>query len=56
MKRKTLAQVRKENTPPAEKPAEGYKWVKVLVGGAWIQIKKDTSLCCDPSSDTYWSM
>ena len=53
---KTLAEIIKENTPPTETPKPGYKWVKVLVGGKWIQIPIDTPLCCDPSTETYWSM
>ncbi len=44
------------NTPPLEAPAPGNKWVKNLVGGAWIQIPEGTPLCCDPSSERYWSM
>lgn len=32
------------------------KTVKNLMTGKDIQIERDTPLCCDPSSETYWSM
>jgi hypothetical protein len=32
------------------------KWVRNLMSGKKVQIPEDTPLCCDPSSDTYWSM
>lgn len=32
------------------------KTVKNLMTGKSIQIAADTPLCCDPSSETYWSM
>ena len=32
------------------------KTVKNLMSGKEIQIAVDTPLCCDPSSETYWSM
>ena len=30
--------------------------VKNLLSGGEVEIRADTPLCCDPSSDTYWSM
>lgn len=30
--------------------------VEVLVGGKLARIGVNTPLCCDPSSETYWSM
>ena len=38
-----------------EKPVP-MKTVKNLMSGLEIQIAVDTPLCCDPSSETYWSM
>ena len=32
------------------------KIVKNLMSGKEIEIDYDTPLCCDPSSETYWSM
>ena len=32
------------------------KWVKNLMSGEMVEIAYDTPLCCDPSSETYWSM
>jgi len=32
------------------------KVVKSLMSQTEIVIDKDTPLCCDPSSETYWSM
>ena len=34
----------------------GMKRVKNLMTGKEIEIPEDTPLCCDPSSETYWSM
>lgn len=34
----------------------GTKVVRSLMSGKEIVIRKDTPLCCDPSSETYWSM
>lgn len=31
------------------------KKVKNLMSGVEIEIPEDTPLCCDPSSETYWS-
>ena len=44
--------------------SEGYRFeivettrkVKNLMTGAEIEIDHDTPHCCDPSSETYWSM
>lgn len=30
--------------------------VKSLMTGKEVEIDEDTPLCCDPSSETYWSM
>ena len=32
------------------------KKVRNLMSGTEIEIAEDTPLCCDPSSETYWSM
>ena len=32
------------------------KKVRNLMSGVEIEIAEDTPLCCDPSSETYWSM
>jgi len=32
------------------------KTVKNLMTGKDIQINRDTPYCCDPSSESYWSM
>lgn len=37
------------------KPVE-MKTVRNLMSGKEIEIAADTPLCCDPSSETYWSM
>jgi hypothetical protein len=46
----------KKNEKPTENPKPGFKWVKNLMTDKWIQIETNTPLCCDPSSETYWSM
>jgi hypothetical protein len=33
----------------------GTKVVKNLMSGKDVTISRDTPLCCDPSSETYWS-
>jgi len=33
-----------------------YKTVRNLLSGKELEIESDTPLCCDPSSETYWSM
>lgn len=35
---------------------EGFKLVKSLMSGQAVCIEQNTPLCCDPSSETYWSM
>lgn len=35
---------------------ETYKTVKNLMTGELMEIEKDTPACCDPSTETYWSM
>lgn len=37
-----------------EKPK--MKKVKNLMTGKEIEIREDTPFCCDPSTETYWSM
>lgn len=37
-----------------EKPK--MKKVKSLMTGEEIEIRVDTPFCCDPSTETYWSM
>jgi hypothetical protein len=32
------------------------KKVKSLMTGKEIEIREDTPYCCDPSTETYWSM
>jgi hypothetical protein len=32
------------------------KMVRNLMSGKMIEIDANTPLCCDPSSETYWSM
>jgi hypothetical protein len=32
------------------------KKVKSLMSGKEIEIREDTPYCCDPSTETYWSM
>jgi len=32
------------------------KTVRNLISGKELEIAADTPLCCDPSSETYWSM
>jgi hypothetical protein len=32
------------------------KKVKSLMSGKEIEIREDTPFCCDPSTETYWSM
>jgi hypothetical protein len=36
--------------------AETYKTVTNLMTGKEIRIAADTPRCCDPSSESYWSM
>ena len=37
-------------------PVEGMKLVKNLMSGEYIMIAEDTPWCCNPASETYWSM
>jgi hypothetical protein len=45
-------------------PSKGYRFewfptmktVRNLMSGKDIEIPRDTPRCCDPSSETYWSM
>ena len=37
-------------------PRTGYHLTRNLLSKKVIEIEDDTPLCCDPSSETYWSM
>ncbi len=37
-------------------PVEGKKVVKSLMTGEGVLIEEDTPWCCNPASETYWSM
>ena len=37
-------------------PAPKMKTVRSLMSGIEIEIAEDTPRCCDPSTETYWSM
>lgn len=39
-----------------DKSVRSSKKVKNLMTGKEIEIDSNTPLCCDPSSETYWSM
>ena len=41
---------------PTEEPKKGFKWVQNLMSGVWVQIEENTPFCCDPSTETYWSL
>lgn len=41
---------------PTIEPEPGHKWIRTLMYHKWIQIPIDTPVCCDPSTETYWSM
>jgi len=43
-----------EELEALEKPK--MKKVKSLMTGKEIEIREDTPFCCDPSTETYWSM
>lgn len=49
---------KKQAAPQAQKQEAPVPMKKVrnLMSGKEIQIPVDTPLCCDPSSETYWSM
>lgn len=34
----------------------GTKMVRNLMSGKMVEIPTDTPFCCDPSTETYWSM
>lgn len=36
--------------------APKFKTVKNLMSGQEVEIAADTPLCCNPASETYWSM
>ena len=35
---------------------KGTKMVRNLMSGKMVEIARTTPLCCDPSSETYWSI
>lgn len=37
-------------------PAPGHRLVRNLMTKRVVEIREDTPLACDPSSETYWSM
>ena len=37
-------------------PEKGTKIVTNLLSGRLVRIDKETPACCDPSTETYWSM
>lgn len=49
-KQKTQTPKQDKNSKPA------MKKVKNLMSGKEIEIPADTPMCCDPSTETYWSM
>lgn len=46
----------KPEPKPTTEPKPGYKWTQVVITGKWIEIPEDTAFCCDPGTETYWSM
>jgi len=49
-----LAAVKAEIAVLQAKPK--MKKVRNLMSGKMVEIAEDTPFCCDPSSETYWSM
>ena len=49
-----LAAVKAEIAAIREEPK--MKKVRNLLSGKMVEIPEDTPYCCDPSSETYWSM
>lgn len=45
-----------EETLFALKYPVGYRIVRSLMTGNEVVIREDTPACCDPSTETYWSM
>lgn len=43
-------------SPLYVEPPRATKVVRNLMSGLPVTIDADTPLCCDPSSETYWSM
>ena len=39
-----------------DNPVDGQKVVKSLMTGEGVMIAEDTPWCCNPASETYWSM
>jgi hypothetical protein len=60
MKKRTIKELKAEiaklerQLAALEKPK--MKKVKNLMTGKEIEIREDTPYCCDPSTETYWSM
>ena len=60
MKKRTIEQIKAEiaslerQLKALEKPK--MKKVKNFMTGATIEIAEDTPYCCDPSTETFWSM
>jgi len=50
-----LKKAQKAYAKEAAKPVP-MKTVTNLMSGQPVEIAEDTPLCCDPSSETYWSM
>jgi hypothetical protein len=45
----------KQEPKPQEQPKEGYRWVRNLMSGKWIQEAVDTPWTCSVASESYWS-
>ena len=64
MDRDTVARELRELTAQLYPKKDGWRFdvqpatkiVKNLMSGELVEIAADTPLCCDPSSETYWSM
>jgi hypothetical protein len=60
MKKRTIKELKAEiaklerQLAALKKPK--MKKVKNLMTGKEIEIREDTPYCCDPSTETYWSM
>lgn len=49
----TTAKERARKAAPAKRKT---KMVRNLMSGKMVEIDADTPFCCDPSTETYWSM
>jgi len=45
-----------DDVEPSEPASPGKRWTKSIMNGRWLQIDKNTPVCCVPGMDTYWSM